>query len=156
MLNSKGITYVVNTVTSWNEPPRARHQLTKELAKNRPVIFVGRNELGVPRIEISQFSDLLKILIPYYPVDYRLRWRVPLINELYQRWLFRTLSIEFGENAIRVINFDNTATQLFKYFKNVVYYCNDEWLLKINAKSEFVVHYWKFVENQVAFRNSQA
>jgi glycosyltransferase involved in cell wall biosynthesis len=150
MPKTSEITYVINTVTSWNEPPRARHQLAQELAKNRPVIFIARNEIGRPRIDISQASNLLRIIVPYYPVDYRLRWRVPLINEIYQNWLYRTLASEYGENAVRVINFDNTATQLFKYFKNVVYYCNDEWLLKINLKSKFVFHYWKFVEKQVA------
>ena len=138
------ITYLINTVTPWNEPPRARHQLATALAKDNRVVFVARNQLGWPKVRTSELKTNLALVVPYFPVDYRLRWRLPIINEGYQNWLYTRLVNQYGDKETRVINFDNTATRLFKYFKNVIYYCNDEFTLKINAKSNLVSSYWKF------------
>jgi len=139
--------YLINTITSWKEPPRTRHQVAQTLAKNNEVIFVARNEIGKPKLEISKINEYLTLITPYYPIDYRIRYRLPLFNEIYQHWLFKKLSNKYKD--MRVINFDHTATQIFKYYKSVVYYCNDEHLDKYRAKSFFVLLYHMITEKKV-------
>ncbi len=140
--------YLINTITSWDEPPRARHQVAQALAKNNEVIFIARNERGKPRIEIFKENENLTVITPYYPIDYRIRYRLPIINEIYQNWLFKKLSYRY--NDVRVINFDHTATQIYKYFKNVIYYCNDNYFAYDRAKSPFVMIYHYLTEKVVA------
>ena len=118
--------YLINTITSWDEPPRARHQVAQALAKNHKVYFIARNEFGIPKLTWNVINPNLTVIEPYFPVDYRIRYRMPVINEIYQNWLFRKLSPSFKKP--RVINFDHTATQIFKYFNDVIYYCNDYYI----------------------------
>ena len=139
--------YLINTITLWDEPPRTRHQVAQALAKNHKVYFIARNEFGLPRLTWNVINANLTLIKPYFPVDYRIRYRMPVINEIYQNWLFRKLSHSFKKP--RVINFDHTATQIFKYFKDVVYYCNDEHLDKIRAKSQLVILYLTITEKIV-------
>lgn len=140
--------YLVNTITtSWNEPPRARHQVALSLArKGEAVVFVARNEKGRPKIELSDVKSNLTLITPYYPVDYRIRYRLPLLNESYQHWLFKRLSKLVGnEKNIRVINFDFSATQIFKYFSNVIYYCSDDPLMHVTP-DRFMTPYFNICE----------
>ena len=139
--------YLINTITSWNEPPRARHQVAEALAKNNEVIFIARNERGKQRIEISKINENLTVITPYYPIDYRIRYRIPFINEIYQNWLFKILSNKYQN--VRVINFEHTATQIYKYFNNVIYYCNDEYLKCYLTRSLLVMIYHYFTEKIV-------
>ncbi len=141
------MTYLINTITSWDEPPRTRHQVAQALAKNHKVYFIARNKFGVPKLTWNVINPNLTVIKPYFPVDYRIRYRMPVINETYQNWLFRKLSHSFKKP--RVINFDHTATQIFKYFDDVVYYCNDEYLDKIRAKSQLVILYLTITEKIV-------
>ena len=130
--------YLINTITSWQEPPRARHQVAQALAKNNEVIFVARNEIGMPKLEIYRTNEYLTVITPYYPIDYRIRFRLPLFNEIYQNWLFKGLAKHVGsQTQVRVINFDFTATQIYRYFSDVIYYCNDD-PLKFPANTIFL------------------
>ena len=140
--------YLINTITYWNEPPRARHQVAEALAKNNEVIFIARNEFGKPKINTFSVNDNLTVITPYFPIDYRIRYRLPIINEIYQNWLFKKLSNKYQN--VRVINFDHTATQIYKYFKNVIYYCNDNYFAYDRAKSHFVMIYHYLTEKVVA------
>lgn len=115
--------FLINTFTHWNEPPRARHQLTFALAKKFQVAFIAANKIGLPGIKKVVVSDNIILVQPYFPLDVRIRYRIPLINEIYQIWLFRRIKKLFGENE--VINFDFSAYLIHKFFKRVYYYCND-------------------------------
>jgi hypothetical protein len=118
--------FLINTITDWNEPPRARHQVTYALAKGHKVVFVARNKTGRKGIATAEIHKNITVITPSYPIDYRLRNRIPLINEQYQHWLFGQLNIIYGEHV--VINFDFSAHHIFKYFSRVIYYCNDEFI----------------------------
>ena len=106
-----------------------------------------RNKVGLPRIEESKPHENITVFTPYFPVASRFRNRIPFINDTYQKWLFSRIkdSDEFSD----VVNFDHTATQLFKYFKKVIYYCNDEFVG--NAKYSFYLInlYHRKCENKV-------
>jgi len=142
--------YLINTVsTSWGEPPRSRHQVALALAKNNEVIFVGRNEVGKRRLDIRKEGGSLTVITPYFPVDYRIRYRLPLLNEYYQNWLYKML-VKFLQvrEGLRVINFDFTATQIYKYFEDVIYYCNDDPLVQVN-KDMFFLPYYAYCEKKI-------
>ena len=140
--------FLINTLTAWDEPPRARHQLTYALAEKHQVVFVTRNRFGIkPGIEISRVKENITLVTPVYPMDYRLRIRIPGINKLYQRWLYRRLVKEYG--GYQVVNFDFTARHLHDYFRNAVYYCNDEILGNSKYPNWFTDQYYRFCERQV-------
>jgi len=144
--------FLINTITAWDEPPRCRHQVASELAKQHHVVFIERNKSGTPGIEVVHQGNNFIRLIPHWPVDHRFRYRLPILNEFYQEFLFSRIknfpSFEGFENW-EIINFDFTATKLFKHFyqNRITYYCNDEHVG--NAKRSFFLidHYHKYIEN---------
>lgn len=127
--------FLINTITSWDEPPRCRHQVAMELARTHEVVFIEKNRSGIPKIEALQENKNLTRLLPFWPVDARIRYRIPLLNALYQEFLFRRVKqlIAYDKdhdegNDWQVINFDHTATRILTHFKRnqIVYYCNDD------------------------------
>ncbi|MBN1187052.1 MAG: glycosyltransferase [Bacteroidales bacterium] len=144
--------FLINTITPWEEPPRARHQVAYALSKKYPVVFVAANKIGLLSIETQKINENLTLITPYFPIDYRIRYRIPILNEIYQYWLFRRISGEY--KYYKVINFDYTATRIFLYFANVIYYCNDSFYeisRKINPL--LIARYHKKCEAKVATRS---
>lgn len=141
--------FIINTITKWDEPPRARHQVANALAKKHQIVFVSANKLGFPGFSRQKVNANLSVIVPSYPIDQRIRRRVALLNKLYQRWLFRRLVNIYGDSS--VINFDFTARYLHKYFLKTIYYCNDDHIAmsyKFNAK--FTARYHEKCERIVA------
>lgn len=125
--------FLLNTRTYWNEMPRARHQLARALAARHKVYFVEYNRVGPPGLSAETAENRLVVLTPSYPLDPRLRYRVPPLSRRYQRWLFPALREYLrakGDTELFVVNFDHTATDIFEYFPNVMYFCNDDPLLQ--------------------------
>ena len=145
--------FLLNTRTSWNEPSRARHQLAFTLSKKNKVYFISANKVGFPKIEISKINEGLYLIQPYWIINNKLRFRTPIINELFQLWMFRKIRRNFNEN-IRVINFDHTAYLIHLYFTNVIYYCNDNFIRKSTGKIWFIMKYHKFTERIVLKKSS--
>lgn len=139
--------FLINTITGWDEPPRARHQVSLALAANHEVVFVTRSRRGRPGLAKHKVHERLTVITPSYPVDYRFRMRLPLVNGVYQRWLFRQLRESLGGHT--VINFDFTAHHIFGYFDRVVYYCNDEITGNTNYPSWIIDQYYRWCERQV-------
>ncbi len=144
--------YLVYTiVTVWDEPPRARHQVTNELKADGVVYFVERNRVGRPRIEMRKAEDNVVIITPYFPVLYKARYRTAVLNEFYHNWLLkkiRQLEIDFE----MVISFDYTAPAIHKYFDNVVFYCADDNVGFGNFNPFFINMYHTKTERLVASR----
>jgi len=151
------VRFIINTNTNWNDPPRARHQIAYALSKKDSVEFISANKFGFPKIRKTEVYNNLILLQPYFPIDYRLRYRLPLINEFYQNWLFRkiiSLVIEDIDNY-KVINTDFTAVKIFKYFKNIAYYCNDDFtgISELINPISLIVRFHRKWENEIV-RNS--
>ncbi|MBN1180896.1 MAG: glycosyltransferase [Bacteroidales bacterium] len=141
--------FLINTFTFWEEPPRARHQVTFALAKKYPVTFISANKFGIPRLKSSIIHEKLTVITPYFPIINKIRYRLPIINELYQHWLFKQLVKKYKN--YEVINFDYTATVIYKYFTNVIYYCNDSFVAISNhINPSFIAKYHKKCESTVA------
>jgi hypothetical protein len=93
--------FLVNTITDWNEPPRARHQLAEALSQDHQVTFVSANRFGfIPAIKTVSVSENLTVIIPHFPVDSRVRYRIPLINKIYQNWLFKRIGKEYNDYIV--------------------------------------------------------
>ncbi len=141
--------FIINTITSKDEPPRARHQVAYALAKKYSVIFVTANKTGFLRSELVQVSKNLKFYIPYFPIDYRIRIRISWINIIYQKWLFHRLKKKYPDST--VINFDFTAKYISQFFFDNIYYCNDDHIgvsRRINYR--WIANYHEKCEKMVA------
>lgn len=141
--------FLINTITDWDEPPRARHQIAHALADKYPVTFIAGNRFGMPGLKSILTSKNLKVIIPYFPVRLKVRIRIPVVNRLYQKWLYNILFKEYKNHI--VINFDFTAKYLHDYFPCTIYYCNDDHIgmsYKLNPK--FIADYQKHTEKIIA------
>lgn len=134
-------------MTAWDEPPRARHQVSSALAKKYKVAFVAANKVGLPKIEYTNMDNIL-LIQPFYPINLKIRYRLPILNELYQLWLFNKLKKKF--NDIEVINFDFSAYLIHKFFSNVYFYCNDNFVsISKKINNYFVYRYHTFCEKKL-------
>ncbi|RYY87077.1 MAG: glycosyltransferase [Chitinophagaceae bacterium] len=140
---------IYTTVTCWDEPPRARHQVAHELKKSGPVYFVEKNKTGRPRIEVREAEPNVFVITPYYWLDYRVRYRTPLVNENYHRWLLRSIR-ELGVRFELVVSFDYTAPGIHNYFDNVIFYCADDNVGFGKFNPFFVNRYHTSTERRVA------
>jgi len=141
--------FLINTITHWEEPPRARHQVAYTLSNKYEVVFITANKPGFPKIKSYSIHNRLTILTPYFPIDHRIRYRLPVVNELYQYWLFRKIVREYKD--YEVINFDFTATRIYNFFTNVIYYCNDNFaMISSLSNPSIIARYHKNCESIVA------
>ena len=67
---------------------------------------------------------------------------------MYQFWLYKNLNKQYKD--YKVINFDHTATLICRWFRNVIFYCNDDFVGLERSKSIFVSPYWYLTQNIVA------
>lgn len=151
--------FIINTITSWDEPPRCRHQVTMELAKNHMVFFIEKNRLGSPKLLAVHEDKNLTRIIPYWPVDSRIRTRIPIINEAFQFFLFTRLkNLLRGKqySNIKVVNFDFTAWTIFFHFKHksIIYYCNDEFIGNTSKNFFFINKYQSLIEKKIIQESS--
>jgi hypothetical protein len=140
------------TVTSWDEPPRARHQVAQELVKDGVVYFVEKNRTGRPRIEVRAVAPNLFVITPYFWIDYRVRYRTPGINEAYHNWLLRSIK-DLGVHFDMVFCFDYTAPAIHRYFDNVIFYAVDDNVGFGKFNPFFVNRYHTRTEREVASRS---
>jgi len=115
------------TRTPWNEPPRARHQLAQAMSKLHEVIFIEANKSGFFSINKNQLNDSLTILTPKFPIANKFRFRIPILNEIYQMLVARKINRLFQNEQVFVITFDQTSYQFCKHIKfKFLYYVNDD------------------------------
>lgn len=139
--------FLVNTRTDWNEPPRARHQLAKALAINHHVLFISINKSGAPGINVNTPEKNITVLSPTWYIQGKFIIRFPIINEIYQNWLYKQLKLKYHDHV--VINFDPTASLLEKYYKDFIYFCNDNFLSTKRSKLFLVSIYWAYKQKKV-------
>jgi hypothetical protein len=142
-------TFLLITKTYWEEPPRVRHQVAQALARSHKVVFVAANKFGFPKMKIRKITDNYTVIQPYFPVDMKIRYRLPIINEIYQKWLFGKFYRRYQEAV--VINFDYTANLLYKYFEKYIYYCHDNFVgISKRLNPRFISRYHQRCEAGIA------
>ena len=144
---------VYTTLTAWKEPPRSRHQVTTCLQGRGVVYFVERSRIGLPRIEIELAEENVVVLTPFFPIDFRVRYRTPGLNELYHYWLInkiKDLNVDFEI----VFTFDHTSHIIHRFYENVVYYCGDDFIGNGDYSIFFINLFHKLIEKKLT-ANSQ-
>lgn len=140
---------VYTTLTSWKEPPRSRHQVTNIIKKGGVVYFVEKSNIGIPRIDVRQVEESVFVITPYHPIDYRVRYRTPVLNERYHTWLLQKvkgLNIPFEI----VFTFDHTSYLITGYFDNVIYYCGDDFIGNARISLPWINAYHKKIERKLS------
>lgn len=142
------------TRTPWNEPPRARHQLAQAMSKFHQVIFIEANKTGFFSIKKTQLNDSLTILTPKFPIANKYRFRIPILNEIYQIFIARKINRIFQNEKFFVITFDQTS-HLFCQHINFpyLYYVNDDHSRSYGVP--FLKAYFDYTENKVS-KNAQS
>lgn len=143
-------TYLVyTTLTRWSEPPRSRHQVTNVLKKDGLIYFVEQSKIGLPKIEVTQVEEHVFVVTPYHPIDYRVRYRTPVLNERYHIWLLQkvaALSISFDV----VFTFDHTSHLITTFFDNVIYYCGDDFIGNAKISLPWINAYHRRIEQKLS------
>lgn len=163
---------VVVARTKWDEPPRMRHQLTRQLMRKFNVIFIElfhERELAPKQGEFRKVSDRLLIFspgIPFY-VSKRLYTNDPITHHAVNRYLQRKICqfVEsFRPKLDLLVSFvydfpEIMADELFDYN---IYVCYDEFprmwrRARQPNKLKFAYQAWlgQHYENQVAARASR-
>ncbi len=142
--------FTILTRTKWDEPPRARHQVANSLSKLFEVSFIEANHRGFPALNEVKLFDKLVLYSPYYYLDNIYRFRLPLFNELYQKWLYKELGqIKSLDVNNPLIVFDHTCHLIAKNWPGmVIYFCNDDHLRSYGIP--FLRKYFEFTENKLA------
>jgi len=92
-------------------------------------------------------------IIPYWPIDSRIIARLPVFNELYQKFLFSSIKKLLEEENIsisHIVNFNYGAYTISSYFKEqtIVYYCNDDPLYVGRLKHFPIRSYIRYAERR--------
>ncbi len=126
--------FIINTNTIWDSPPRARHQLAYALAElNEKVTFISGNKFGMPSIEKKQINENLTLIVPSFPINRRFRYRIAIINEIYQLWLYRKLKKLFIRKELYVVCSDFGGYLITNFFSNVIYFASDDYINNVNV-----------------------
>jgi hypothetical protein len=137
LFSEKNNKFIIYTRTPWKEPPRARHQFSKALAKNNEVYFVEANSFSlIPKFKIVQEENLFLIKTKWF-FDFRIRYRIPFLNLLYQKWLIRKLKKSNLVLDTIFVTFDHTSNSIVKKYSNCVYYVNDDHTRKSNKSFDY-------------------
>ncbi|WP_242067780.1 glycosyltransferase [Cyclobacterium marinum] len=125
--------FIVYTNTEWDGPPRARHQLSHALAKRFKVTFVEANTIGLPGLKCEKVNGNFELLTPSFPSSFRLRYRMPGLNEAYQLWLYEKLKKHFEGKEVVFICTDFGGYLVGKYFDKFIYMANDDFINNVKV-----------------------
>lgn len=136
---------VVTTVTPWHEPPRIRHQLTRQLCRFFNVLYIElpfgggkRRPAGTERID-----DRLRIIrFRHLPRGFGRLWKnVAFVNDAYNRRLAGKIVTHLRaltDTNATLFNFQFNFPQIMRTdaFDAKVYVCNDEFVLRVDDPAE--------------------
>nr|MBI1231319.1 glycosyltransferase [Cytophagales bacterium] len=139
--------FITNLI--WDTPPKARKQLTQSLIKNYKVSFVVGNKFGTPGLRTTALGPSLDLITPSFPVSRPLRYRTPVMNEIYQKWLFPQLKEMFSEKKdLYVLCADFGGYLAPQYFKRLIYFASDDYINNVKVPF-FVKAYTKFTQQRL-------
>jgi glycosyltransferase involved in cell wall biosynthesis len=145
---------VVTSMTRWDEAPRIRHQVTRQLARFFNVLYV---ELPLTRATIpARYTQISESLIAFRPASAslslrRLRNHFQLFRALHDRALARLIEaaiVELGYQSAVLVNFQFDFATIMRspVFTRRLYLCNDDfqtssrpWARSLNERSEVAV-----------------
>jgi glycosyltransferase involved in cell wall biosynthesis len=128
---------VVTTITSWDELPRFRHQVTRQLARFYNVLYVERTPVNLCKNRyLNRYEQINDHLVLYRPpqiphILLRFYGRIPFFHTIID-WITRK-KIEgavkkagYSDAILINFQFDFSAIMSSRIFYPKVYLCNDE------------------------------
>ena len=128
-------TAIITTFSRWNEPPRIRHQLARQLARFYRVIFIefptDWKRLNLTKIDNVEHNITRCRLSTLFPIPTRLQFYIPSFFNFAQWLNLKKVSILLNKLAISnpiLFNFNYNAVQIMRsdLFSLKVYICNDD------------------------------
>ncbi len=145
---------VVTTMTRWHEPPRIRHQVTRQLLRFFNVLYVElASSVSGADDEFEKISDDLIVFRPpsYSWWSRKLRANVQYFRARHGRALAKKITavaVALGPDVQALVSFQFDFPEIFysPVFKSKIYLCNDEfqdasrfWTRGLNRRSENAV-----------------
>lgn len=126
---------VVVSITDWNEPPRIRHQVTRQLLRKYNVLYVqiySGVEKGFHSIIFNNGIAFLKLGFRI-PGLGRLFYAFPLLESLFGRYVTSKIKkavIELGYSKATLVNFLFNLVEIndMDIFDKKIFICNDDFL----------------------------
>jgi glycosyltransferase involved in cell wall biosynthesis len=119
------------------------------IKKSGIVYFVEKSKIGIPRITVTKKEDHVYVITPYHPVDYRVRYRTPVLNERYHAWLLQKVKA-LGITFDIVFTFDHTSHLITSFFENVVYYCGDDFIGNAKVSLPWINAFHRRIERKLS------
>jgi len=119
--------YIIYTRTPWNEIPRSRHQFTEELSKHYRCLFIESNSKSLrPSASVKRIHERLSVLQTCWFFHYKLRYRIPLLSNLFNRWVLRQIKKTCDLSNSVCVTFDHTSVVFNRAFEKSIYYATDD------------------------------
>lgn len=147
---------VVATVTPWHEPPRIRHQATRQLSRFYNVLYVELPlESDRKFDELETINDSLVIFRPRKQFWWlrRIGNYIPIVRHVYNKMVVNKI-----ESTIRACGYETAALVTFQFdlpeimvlgvFDAKIYFCNDDFV--IGARPAWKRRLYASYEAQVA------
>ena len=137
---------MIVTATSWDEPPRLRHQIARLLEGDFNVVFVElpfeSNWKKEKKIYKTSESMVVLSMGGFAKVVHFLRYKSKLIHLIIDRWVGRRLRGELnkllGEDQRNIIlinfQFDFTSIDRVYNWRNKIYFCNDDFTERVSSE----------------------
>jgi hypothetical protein len=137
---------VVTTISSWDEPPRIRHQVTNKLCEHYNVLYVQtwpNEKASVRKIN----SSLITLSVGRYirGLD-RIYYIFPVFEYVYKKIIVKKISMivkMLGYKSASILNFNYNFPEVMdkKIFNDRIYICNDDFVNAIGVSSDFIRNY---------------
>jgi hypothetical protein len=122
---------VITTVSDWNEPPRMRHHIAKQISKFCPVIYIQLYTVGKQSIIHREDDNLYIIKLGgYIRGFYRVRLFRAIFNyfQIFKIWKFLK-KLPFDNFILLNFQYDFTSIKyLRKFFRSVLCFLNDDFV----------------------------
>lgn len=138
---------IVLTMTSWNEPPRIRHEITYQLARRYNVLFLQLYQSH--RLERPSLKYSNNIIVDKVGFGFRGMFRIfkyfPFFHRLYNLYLAKSISRKINKynlnesSLIFTFQYDFPEVLELNQFSKKVYFCNDDFVNQDLNASNFEV-----------------
>lgn len=119
--------FIILTRTPWNEIPRSRHQFTQALSERYRCLFVEANTRGIFfSTQLKRVTENITVLENRWPIHYKLRYRIPMLSNLYYKRIRRAIESTCNAQESIWITFDHTSIACNSHYAKSVYYATDD------------------------------
>lgn len=127
---------VVVTVTNWNEPPRIRHEISRQLSRKYNVLYIQLHQKAGVHRSVKSVSD--NIIVDKAGFGFRGMGRLfkylPMLQAIYNKLVAKQIEIKlkkFTSNDFSTLvnfQFDFPEVNEISCLNKIIYFCNDDFV----------------------------